>query len=349
MIPSGVFRFLGCGMLVGALLTGWPWSQAWAAPGKMQLAQAGRESGAVQEKGLPAGQEETEGAKPSAESQEFECPATFGPLVTDTAVPIEKGKFALQPTFSLSFITASLDKNWRWRSARGDFRTFAMDWKLTYGLWDNLEVFVVLPYVHNWACRVDEPGPHGERYADNGNIGDINLTLKYRLLSETATRPTVTFLFATDFPTGRFRGLKPHLLGTDQTGGGAFVFTTGFNLSKYLRPFVFYANVWYSQGTSFKDDEGWKHPRDFVTVNLAAEYPITKKWVALLEFVSTWDSGRLFGSRPNVPPASLVSLVPGLEFMATEKFSLALGVQIDVAGRNTQAAVTPILSLVYAF
>ena len=45
------------------------------------------------------------------------------------------------------------------------------------------------------------------------------------------------------------------------------------------------------------------YPRDFVTVNLAAEYPITKKWIALVELTSTWDGGRLFGPKANVPPA----------------------------------------------
>ncbi len=35
--------------------------------------------------------------------------------------------------------------------------------------------------------------------------------------------------------------------------------------------------------------------------------------------------------------------------MATDKFSLALGVQIDLAGKDTTANITPLLSMVYAF
>ena len=42
------------------------------------------------------------------------------------------------------------------------------------------------------------------------------------------------------------------------------------------------------------------YPRDIVTVNLAAEYPITKKWIALLELTSSWEGGRLFGHKANV-------------------------------------------------
>ncbi len=277
------------------------------------------------------------------------CIATFGPIITDTAVPIEKGMFAVQPTFGLSFVANRLTKDWERVSAGGDFTSFTMEWKLTYGLLNNLEVFVVIPYVHNWASNVEEPGPGGERAADTGDLGDINLTFKYLLLEETQTRPTTTFLFATDFPTGRFRSLKPSRLGTDVTGGGAYVFTTGLNLSKYVRPFMLYGNVWYSMQTAFTDDDGRQYPRDFVTVNLAAELPFHRKWVALLELTSYWDGGRLFGHKSNVAPGALLSILPGIEYMATEKFSLALGVNVDLAGKNTDATVTPLFSMVYAF
>lgn len=288
---------------------------------------------------------ETEAAK------EEECPATFGPLVTDTAVPIEKGKFAIQPTFYYSFITDALTGNWRRTSAGGNYRSFAMEYKFTYGLLENMEMFVVVPYVHNWASSVNEPGPNGERSADFGGLGDINLTLKYQLVKESERIPTITALFATDFPTGHYRHLNPGRLGTDEIGGGAYVFTVGVNLSKYLRPFMLYANLWYSMATDYTNDEGRVHPRDFVTVNLAAEYPFpfAPKWVALLEVVSTWDGGRLFGRKANVPPEALISVIPGIEYIATDKLSFCLGVQVDVAGKNSEAAVTPIFSLVYAF
>jgi len=233
-----------------------------------------------------------------------------------------------------------------------------MDWKFTYGLINNLEVFVVVPYVHNWAGSVDEPGPNGERSANFGGVGDVNLTFKYRLVEEGPQMPTVTALFATDFPTGHFKRLNPGRLGADEIGGGSYVFTTGLNLSKYVKPFIFYGNVWYSMQTASsslgEDEDGnsvyfRNYPRDFVTVNLAAEYPLTKKWVALLELTSFWDGGRLLGHQSNVAPAALLSVMAGIEYMATEKFSLALGVNIDLAGKNTEAAVTPLLSMVYAF
>jgi hypothetical protein len=297
-----------------------------------------------------------EGFQP--EPAKDECPSTFGPIVTDTAIPIEKGKFALQPTFGLSFTTRNFSPSWRRVTAEGDFKSFGASLKLTYGLWNNLEVYAVIPYIHNWASSVQEPGPRGERAANFGGLGDINLTFKYRLVQETETAPTVSAIFSPTFPSGHFRHLNPGRLGTDAIGGGTYAFTTGFNVSKYLKPFILYGNLWYTMQTDATtvgvdaDDNpihNQNHPRDYVTVNLAAEYPLTKKWVALLELTSNWDAGRLIGPKANVAPTALLSVLPGIEYMATDKFSLALGVQIDLAGKETSANITPLLSMVYAF
>ena len=64
---------------------------------------------------------------------------------------------------------------------------------------------------------------------------------------------------------------------------------------------------------------------------------------------SYWDAGRLIGPKANVAPTALLSILPGIEYMATDKFSLALGVKINLAGKNTTANITPLLSMVYAF
>ena len=81
----------------------------------------------------------------SPEPAKDECPTTFGPIITDTAIPIEKGKFAIQPTFGMGFTTGNFSPSWKRMTAGGDFKSFGMDWKFTYGLLNNLEVFVVHP------------------------------------------------------------------------------------------------------------------------------------------------------------------------------------------------------------
>ena len=283
-----------------------------------------------------------------AESQEDEPPGTFGPILTDTAVPVDVGALELQPFWSFGFVTDAFNDRGRRVSAGGNFYNFGFDLQVTYGAWNNLEVFTVIPVVVNFANSVNEPGPRGERAATSAGFSDVNLTFKYRFIKESPILPTVSGIFAVDFPTGRHRSLDPALLGIDALGGGAYVFTTGVNVSKWMKPFIFYGNIYYSMPTSYTDDDGKQFPRDFVTVNLAAEYPLAEKWIALLELTSFWDGGSLFGHSPNVAPAHLLSILPGIEFMATDKLSLALGVNIDLIGRNIDAAVTPILSLVWA-
>ena len=104
----------------------------------------------------------------------------------------------------------------------------------------------------------------------------------------------------TVFPTGHYRHLNPSRLGTDEIGQGGYSFFAGLDFQKYAEPFILYANIWYRAGTSYwadgQDVNGNPtqvriNPRNGVIVNLAAEYPITKKWVALFEVISSWDTG----------------------------------------------------------
>jgi hypothetical protein len=323
---------------------------------------ATREAGAAEEKAPAAAKAEGNGGKEGAKEEgkekgkdefkeEGECPPTFGPILTDTAVPIEKGKFAIQPTFALGFLSGVFNRNWHPVSAGGNFTSFQMNWRFTYGPINNMEVYVVIPYIQRWVNDVTEPGPGGEHSATFRGLGDIDLTVKYRLVEEGPGKPTVSALFATDFPTGHFNHLNPRFLGADALGGGTYIFTTGFNISKCLDPFILYGNLWYSMSTAFTDDEMRRYPRDFVTVNLAGEYILSrnKKWVALLELTSFFDGGRLIGRKANVPPQALVSVLPAIEYIATEKLMFAMGVNVDFMGRSYPAYVTPVLSIIYQF
>lgn len=331
--------------------TGWT-AQAGNVATDIKIAAAMEETGGRGE-GL---QTEKEAKQKTKKEEKEECPSTFGPLITDTAIPIETGKITIQPYFILGFTTNNFSQSWRHINAGGNFHSFSTPWRFVYGPMKNLEVYLIVPfYIHNWAGSVDTPGPNGERSANFGGLGDISLTFKYRLVEETETLPTISAYFTPTFPSGHASHLNPRFLGTDVLGCGSYVFTPGINMSKWVKPFIFYANFWYSMqtandnGASDNGYNGRQYPRDFVTVNLAAEYPITEKWVACFEYVSYFDGGRLFGHQANVAPGALISLIPEIEYMATDKFALALGMQYDVAGKNNAANITPILSMTYTF
>ena len=183
---------------------------------------------------------------PAAEEKKEEAPTTCGPLISDSCIPIETGHASLQVLGALSFYTANFSPNWRRVSTRGDFYTFNLPVKFTYGPTKNLEMYVIAPFIVNWANNVDRgaAGPNGERSASYPGIGDITVVSKYLLLPETDSRPAVTAVAGVGFPSGHAPNLNPRFLGQDAIGAGAFNFTTGVNLYKWLKPFLVYSNIW---------------------------------------------------------------------------------------------------------
>lgn len=275
------------------------------------------------------------------------APTTTGPIITDTTIPQAPGTASLEIKSFLAFRVDNFNSAWRRENACGNFFSPALPAQFTYGLAPRTEIFAVVQYVHNWAADVTQPG--GGKSSDFGGLGDTNLTLKYLLLDEKPTSPAVAGIFSVTFPTGHHRRLNPARLGTDQLGAGFYIFTGGFDFFKFAPPVLLYANLYYHLTTDATVGGARLHPRDFVTVNLAAEYPLTRRWVLLLELVSTWDAGRLIGPQADQSPSARVSLLPGLEFIASKKWQGTGGVLIDLVGKNTAANVTPVLAFFYNF
>jgi hypothetical protein len=295
-------------------------------------------------------------ASPEASPSPWEPPATMGPIVTDTAVPAPTGEFSVQPYCSLSLAGGNFTASWRRVSARGNFTSLEFPAKFTYGLAPNLEIYLNAAPLQNWASGVAGAGPASGAASFVGP-GDLFGAAKYQLVAEGAWRPTVSALMGVTFPTGHHYGLNGARLGTDALGGGTFAFTPGLNLSKWLYPVCLYANLWYSFPTR---DPGvvpgqqsgpllpYVHGRDRVTFNLAAEWVLAPRWVALLEFYSSWDVGPLL-RRSREPLSNLMSLLPGLECLISDHFSLAAGVAVDLAGKNSLYDYTPILTALIKF
>lgn len=286
-----------------------------------------------------------EGYRPEEERR----PRTFGPIITGSGTTLAPGRFSFQPSFALGFTRVRFSQNWRRISAGGDYQILTNGYSFSYGLFNNLAVNAKFSYIHKWADDVNKPGPQGERSGDYGGMGDTRLNLKYQLVKETQTLPAVSARFGTLFPTGHFCNLNPALLRTDHVGRGSYVFTPGLSLSKWVTPFRLYGDFRYSMQTAKTDDNGRKYPRDFVTANVAAEYPLIGKWVSCLEMVSRYEGGRMVGHKSNELPRALISLAPELQYMATNNFSLASGVKFDVAGKKAFGRITPMMNLAFSF
>ena len=293
----------------------------------------------------PAPEEEKEGKKEAA-------PCTCGPLISDSCLPIETHKASLQVLWALSVVGGNFTPNWRKVSAKGDFYTFSMPVKFTYGPVKDLETYVIVPYIHNFAANLDSSlaGPNGERSANYGGIGDITMVGKYLLLPETAVRPAVTGVAGVGFPSGHASHLNPGRLGTDAVGAGAVTFTTGVNLYKWLKPFLVYSNIWLSTPVNlFTSRDDAVRSREFVTFNLAAELPLTEKWVALLEMYSTWTWSNISTPQGFQSPSTLVGILPGIEYFLSEKLAVSAGAAIDLFGKAGSVKYTPIFTVYYSF
>jgi hypothetical protein len=58
------------------------------------------------------------------EEKKEETPSTTGPMITDTAVPIDTGKLAMQLMLANEFVTGNFSNSWRHTSAKGNFYNF---------------------------------------------------------------------------------------------------------------------------------------------------------------------------------------------------------------------------------
>jgi hypothetical protein len=277
-------------------------------------------------------------------------PHTTGPIITDTTIPQSLGTATLFMPWFVSVTGGNFSPSWRRVGAGGDYLSLSGQMQLYYGLFPRTEIYVVLPYVHNWAWNVDPPGPNGQRRADFGGLGDVSLTGKYLLVRQQPYLPAVSGIVTAGFPSGHHLHLHPGNLGTDQLGRGAYAFTPGLNFFKYAPPVLLYANLWYTMYTGATVAGNRNYYPDRVSVNLAMEWPLVKdRWVFLWELVSYFDAGRLIGLRANQSPQVLVSTLPGLEFLATPDCSFVAGLLLDLCGKNTSYNFTPNLSVFYNF
>src|SRR4030067_635618 len=89
------------------------------------------------------------------EEKKEESPTTCGPLISDSCIPIEEHHASLQVLTALSFYPGLFSPNWRYTSAKGNYHTFLMPVKFTYGPAKNLEMYVIVPFINNFCTSLD--------------------------------------------------------------------------------------------------------------------------------------------------------------------------------------------------
>jgi hypothetical protein len=333
-VKRGTLRMVLALLVLGCLLGG-------LTPGAPALAQVG----------APALMEKP--AEPAAPPAEEGAPTTCGPMISDTCLPITTGKFAMQAWWALSFYPKLFTNNWRRVSMGGDFYTFFMPVKFVYGPTKDLELYAVVPFVHTWARNTEFTGPNGETSASFSSIGDITTVAKYNVLPEGTYLPAVSAVGGIGWPTGHSSHLNPRFLGTDAVGTGSFNFITGVNLFKYAKPVLLHSQIWMNTPVNINkitDEPGRNiRSREYLTFNVAAELPVSQKWVLLFEVYSNWTWQNLPTIQGYQTPQTVIGVLPGIEFLATEKLALAAGASLDIWGKNGVQKFTPMVTAFYTF
>lgn len=331
------WRMILTGLVLGFFLTG-------LAPATPVWAQAG----------VPAMMEKQAAAPPPAEEKKEGAPTTCGPLISDTCLPIESGKFAMQAWWALSFYPGIFTNSWRPVTAGGNITTFSMPVKFVYGPTKDLETYIVVPFIQNWIGSANVAGPNGETSASYGGVGDITWVAKYNVLPEGAYYPAVSAVGGVGFPSGHASNLNPGRLAMDAVGTGSFNFITGVNLFKYVKPVLLHSQIWFNSPINLYKIHGEEGPinvrsREYLTVNLAAELPVSQKWVLLMEVYSNWTWQNLPTVLGFQTPQTVIGILPGIEFLATDKLALAAGASLDLWGKNGVQKFTPMVTAFYTF
>ena len=296
-------------------------------------------------------------AKPpvAEEEKKAEVPTTAGPVVCDTCIPIKEHTVNMQVLWGLSFYAGEFSPNWRQVSAGGHVYTLQMPVKLTYGPTKDLETNIIIPFIYNWINNANVPGPNGQNSAGYAGIGDITTIAKYLVLEETDHRPAVSLVGGVGWPSGHASHLNPGLLLQDGVGTGSFSFITGVNLFKYVEPFLLQSNIWLNSPINIFKLRGTDVPqnvrnRENVVFNLAAEYPINKKWILLLEMYSTWTwQNPTTEAISFQSPTTLLGFLPGIEYIHSDKWAFTAGCAIDTIGKFGGHKITPAFTVYYNF
>jgi hypothetical protein len=221
------------------------------------------------------------------------------PLITDDTGTQGKGKFQIEVNSEFGH-----DKEAGVTENRFEIATV-----LSYGIFDNLDIVLGIPYQH---IKVkDSVASFSE-----GGLSDISLELKWRFYEKDglsfALKPGITF------PAGD----EEKGLGTGKATYGAFLIGT-----KTIEPWAFHLNLGYVRNENTSDER-----EDIWHASIAAEYEVIKdlKVVANIGTESNPDKST------STNPAFILG---GIIYAVSEAVSLDVGVKAGINSSETDYTI----------
>jgi hypothetical protein len=282
-------------------------------------------------------------------------PELAGPIITVSAVPLEKGRIAFDLRTELINQKAFSDTDLI-RFAEADRDVHSVDWVLSpslglaWGAGENLTLGLRLPYLYRNAIREahHEPGgepPHVEDHGDAKGFGDLTFFGQYRFLERPAAKLHLALLFGVKAPTGR-TDIRTHEGGRfeaeHQPGSGSWDPMLGLALTRHFNSLAFDASTLYllaTKGTQ-KTDLG-----DLLTYSAALSWRVPElghyhnngghhshlNWDLILEANGEYRQKEEVGRVKNPESGGhILFLSPGTRLSAEDGMSAALSLGIPV-------------------
>lgn len=305
-------------------------------------------------------------------------PDLAGPIVTVSAVPLEKGRLAFDLRSELVNQKAFSDTDLI-RFAEADRDVHSVDWVLSpslglaWGAGENLTLGLRLPYLYRNAIREahHEPGgepPHVEDHGDAKGFGDLTLFGQYRFLERPAAKLHLALLFGVKTPTGRTDIRTPEgsrFEAEHQPGSGSWDPMLGLALTRHFNSLAFDASTLYllaTKGTQ-KTDLG-----DLLTYNAALSWRVPGlghshnsgghhshlSWDLILEANGEYrQKEEVAGDKNSESGGHILFLSPGTRLSAEDGMSAALSLGIpvweDLNGKQSEPEYRLLFSVGAAF
>lgn len=285
-----------------------------------------------------------------------------GPILAASASTLPQGHFLIEP-YLYDAVSYGRYNDQGDEQGTPDTHFLGSQTYMLYGLADRVSVGLI----PRFGFRDVPTG----RDSSGIRIGDLTLQGQYRLTQYDGKLPTTSIVMQVTLPTGKYDQLGDHT--SDAMGSGAYSVTLGW-FSQYFfwmpngRILRARLNL---QGTFFDDADvdgvsvygtpegfsGHASPGDSFLAIVAAEYSITRNWVAALDVQYQHDSktsvagsvastlGASATIRNTFPATDALSVAPAIEYNFNGNVGIIAGAIWTVAGHNTSASVIPVVAV----
>lgn len=283
-----------------------------------------------------------------------------GPILAASGRTVPLGNVNLEVYGFYTDTFGQFDNRWKKQEIAHDIYTTQLNPILTYGLADNMDVQLNLPYAENRTAGIK-----------NRHLGDVAITLGIQVLRQDQNQfNDLRMSIQQIFPTGRFEDLNPTNEGTDGTGGGSYQTAIGLNFQKLF----LFGNHHYRQrftlnyvvaqpvrihGVSVYSDShltrGTIKPGNLTGIDLAGELEITRHWVGVMEAFYFYRTHLTFEGFPGFDDdgnlldlsqgrVSAITIAPAIEYNFTANYGLIAGVWLPLRGKNFNDFVSTVVA-----